>query len=64
MFYLPMQLVEITLRNHINDAIKCHVLQRGMTINQSNLWYNHILQGQTSQTQVRKAIEKERQISP
>jgi len=29
-----------------------------MTINQSNRWYNHIPQGQASQAQVRKAIEK------
>lgn len=64
MFYLPMQLVEITLRNHINDAVKEHVLNRGMTIKQSNRWYNHIPQGKISQAQVRKAIQKaDREIS-
>lgn len=58
MFYLPMQLVEITLRNHINDAIKSHSLKKGFTQNQSNRWYNRIPQGHTSQNQVRAAISK------
>jgi len=57
-FYLPMQLVEITLRNNINDAIKEHLRARGATANQSNRWYNSVPATDNSRTQVSKAKAK------
>lgn len=54
-FYLPIQLVEITLRNNINDAVKGHLIARGATRNQSNRWYNSVPVTSLSIEQVRNA---------
>lgn len=57
-FYLPMQLVEITLRNNVNDGIKELLINRGATINQSNRWYNTVPVTTTSKSQVAQAKQK------
>ena len=57
-FYLPIQLVEITLRNNINDAVKQHLLVKKATQNQSNRWYNTIPKTPSSKVQVDNAKKK------
>ena len=57
-FYLPFQLVELTLRNNINNAIKEHLSNNGATRKQSNRWYNSVPKTAPSKKQVDTAKEK------
>ncbi|GGD58874.1 hypothetical protein [Lacimicrobium alkaliphilum] len=57
-FYLPLQLVEVTLRNNINGGIRDLLHNRGATTNQINRWYNSVPVTQDSTRQVAKAKQK------
>ncbi|MGY5652742.1 hypothetical protein [Vibrio cincinnatiensis] len=57
-FYLPFQLVELTLRNNINDAIRTHLKNKGATNNQVNRWYNSVPVTKISKDQVTDAKNK------
>lgn len=57
-FYLPMQLVEITLRNNINDGVKELLSNRGAAANYSNRWYNTVPVTDISKSQVDQAKRK------
>jgi hypothetical protein len=62
-FYLPFQLVELTLRNNINTAIREHLRTKGATENQINRWYNSVPKTKESKAQVVSAkIKAEREI--
>ncbi|MFA0442457.1 hypothetical protein AB4560_21325 [Vibrio sp. 10N.222.51.C12] len=57
-FYLPIQLVELTLRNNINAAIYQHLKGKGATNRQANRWYHSVPATQTSKDQVSAAKTK------
>ena len=62
-FYLPIQLVEITLRNNINNSIKSLLTNREATHNQVNRWYNTVPSTSKSKNQISNAKQKaEREV--
>lgn len=60
-FYVPIQLLELTLRNNLHEAItQFQRNHRNKTVNQSNRWYNYIPANDYAANQVLQAKQKAR----